>query len=177
MEAKEFMQTMMGNFTKYMNINLVFGEAKEIRNRTLIPVAKVAFGFGFGSKHGMHHKMHQMDEKMNEGAQKPAENTEHENMQQETAKQENPNPEQQNAGQQNQEKMGMGNPHHGKKGMGGGAGAKIIPIGMFEISDSGTRFIPAISAKEILMGMGLIGFMLHAAMHMKMHKQKHRGWL
>ncbi|MDQ4137568.1 MAG: hypothetical protein M3116_01805 [Actinomycetota bacterium] len=79
----------------------VFGPPRKENGRTLIPVARVAFGFGggYGST---------------------------------TAQKGRPRPKQ----------RGRKASANGDSGLGGGGGMRIIPAGMFEISDGGTRFLP-----------------------------------
>ncbi len=54
---------------------------------------------------------------------------------------------------------GVGETSARGEGGGGGGGVRVIPVGMFEISDQPTRFIPISDRKKlagaILMGVGL----------------------
>jgi uncharacterized spore protein YtfJ len=54
---------------------------------------------------------------------------------------------------------GLGNSSTQGEGGGGGAGVRAIPVGVIEISDQQTRFIPITSRKK-LAGAGLMGILL-----------------
>jgi uncharacterized spore protein YtfJ len=54
---------------------------------------------------------------------------------------------------------GVGNSSAQGEGGGGGAGVRAIPVGVIEISDQGTRFIP-ITSKKKLAGAIVVGTLL-----------------
>jgi uncharacterized spore protein YtfJ len=54
-----------------------------------------------------------------------------------------------------------------KSGGGGGGGGKAMPLGMFEITQERTRFIPVISAKHIIVLFGML-----TALILKMHHKR-----
>jgi uncharacterized spore protein YtfJ len=100
------LESMFEPLTRSASVKSVYGEAIAANGKTIIPVARVAYGFGGGR--GRKH-------------------------------QEADSPE----------------------GEGGGGGVYAVPIGVLEVSDVETRFIP-LSDKRRLAGAALIGFCLGA---------------
>jgi uncharacterized spore protein YtfJ len=100
----------------------VFGPARKENGRTIIPVARVAYGFGGG---------------YGTAAQK---------------------------GRPGAKQRGRKGPANGDSGLGGGGGMRIIPAGMFEVSEDGARFLPVrgslATAALTLAGGMLLGMML-----------------
>jgi uncharacterized spore protein YtfJ len=93
----------------------VYGEPVTAQGKTVIPVARIAYGFGGGS--GKAHSS--ITPRIGEG-------------------------------------QGEG------EGGGGGGGVIAMPVGVFEVTDSGTRFVPANGDRKLLgaalagIGLGLI---------------------
>ncbi len=85
------------------NVKAVYGEPIAAQGKTIIPVAKIMYGFGGGGGTG-----------------------------------------------------GAGNSVAHGEGGGGGGGARAIPVGVVEVSDQGTRFVP-ISDRRKLAGAVVIG--------------------
>lgn len=79
-------------------IKTVYGDPITVNSRTIIPVARVMYGFGAGSGRGPAH-----------GGEDTGE------------------------------------------GGGGGGGVRVKPMGVIEISDNGTRFIPVVDAGRMAM--------------------------
>ncbi len=104
MGLKEILEPIAEKLQSGANVRAVYGDPVEAHGKTIIPVAKVAYGFGggFGNK--------------NTGGR-------------ESAKDEG--------------------------GAGGGAAAK--PIGVIEVSEEGTRYVPIHSGKK-LAGILALGF-------------------
>jgi len=100
------LESMFEPLTRSASVKSVYGEAIAANGKTIIPVARVAYGFGGGR--GRKH-------------------------------QEEDSPE----------------------GEGGGGGVYAVPIGVIEVTDAETRFIP-LSDKRRLAGAALIGFCLGA---------------
>jgi uncharacterized spore protein YtfJ len=100
------MESMFEPLTRSASVKSVYGEAISANGKTIIPVARVAYGFGGGR------------------GRKPDES----------------------------------NPQEGE---GGGGGVYAVPVGVLEVSEAQTRFIP-LSDKRRLAGAALIGFCLGA---------------
>jgi uncharacterized spore protein YtfJ len=101
------MESMFEPLTRSASVKSVYGEAISANGKTIIPVARVAYGFGGGR------------------GRKPDED--------------NPT----------------------KEGEGGGGGVYAVPVGVLEVSEAETRFIP-LSDKRRLAGAALIGFCVGA---------------
>ena len=100
------MESMFEPLTRSASVKSVYGEAISANGKTIIPVARVAYGFGGGRGR----------------------------------KQDEANP---------------------KEGEGGGGGVYAVPVGVLEVSETETRFIP-LSDKRRLAGAALIGFCVGA---------------
>jgi uncharacterized spore protein YtfJ len=100
------LQSMFDPLSKSASVKSVFGEAIAANGKTIIPVARIAYGFGGGSGR-------------NQGEPDP------------------------------------------REGEGGGGGVYAVPIGVVEVTDSQTRFIP-LNEKRKLVGAALVGFCLGA---------------
>jgi uncharacterized spore protein YtfJ len=85
-------------------VKSVFGDAIPAQGKTIIPVARIGYGFGGGGGKGVRHEV-------------PDE------------------------------------------GSGGGGGVMAIPLGVFEVTDTQTRFIPLHEKRKVVAG-ALIGFCL-----------------
>jgi uncharacterized spore protein YtfJ len=85
------------------NVKAVYGEPIAAQGKTVIPVAKIIYGFGAGAGTG-----------------------------------------------------GVGNSGTRGEGGGGGGGARAIPVGVVEVSDQQTRFVPITDRKK-LTGAAVIG--------------------
>jgi uncharacterized spore protein YtfJ len=88
MSLAKILQSWTETLERGASVKNVFGEPIELAGRTLVPVARVAFGFGAGRGHGK-----------DDSSDKSAEE-------------------------------------------GGGGGASAKPIGVLEVTDAGTKFIP-----------------------------------
>lgn len=106
------------------SVNNVFGEPIHVGDKTIIPVARLAYGFGGGFGQG---------------------------------KRKSPKDEE----SKDEEPIG--------KGAGGGGGFNAVAKGIYEITPSCTRFIPANPAKKILMGV-VIGYFLKKFFFSKKNK-------
>ena len=100
------LESMFEPLTRTASVKSVYGEAISANGKTIIPVARVAYGFGGG--HGRKH----------ENAEAP-------------------------------------------EGEGGGGGIYAVPIGIVEVSDTDTRFIP-LHDKRRLAGAVMLGFCIGA---------------
>lgn len=115
MENVNFVENVATRLGQSASVKNVYGEPIVKGERTILPVARVAFGFGGGFG--------------NKGARQPL---------LEGAKEGNP-----------------------ETGAGGGGGLRACASGVFEISDKGTRFIPANNTLQLL-GAALLGVVIGA---------------
>lgn len=111
MAIKEFFESIIERLYAGASVKAVYGEPIEAQGKTIIPVAKVVYGFGAG--YG------------------------------ETGK---------------DKKEGMD-----RDGGGVGAGVRAKPVGVMEVTEEGTRFIPCTSGRKMaaLLAIGFIaGFLI-----------------
>jgi uncharacterized spore protein YtfJ len=106
MGSVALLQSLKDSIVGQAGVKTIFGEPISAQGKTVIPVAKVIYGYGGGAGTG-----------------------------------------------------GVGNPSAQGEGGGGGAGVRAIPVGVVEVSDQQTRFIPISSRKE-LAGAVLAGMLL-----------------
>jgi uncharacterized spore protein YtfJ len=97
----EFLKSMMERLKDSAGVKTVYGEPIAAHGKTIIPVARIAYGFGGGGGKKVH----------------------------------------------------AGDPQEGE---GGGGGMAAIPVGVFEVTAEGTRFVP-LHDKRRLAGAALIG--------------------
>src|SRR5499433_916663 len=95
MSSLTLLQSLHENLSTRAQVKSVFGDPVSAGDKTIIPVAKIAYGFGAGAGTG-----------------------------------------------------GMGDTRPSGEGGGGGGGVRAIPIGVFEVSPHGTRFIPIHDRKK-----------------------------
>ena len=106
------------------NVRAVFGDPIERDDRTVVPVARIAFGFGggFGESHGV---------ESDDGDDEERDAT--------------PGERGENAGGDDRDEADGDVPRTGgvaeSEGGGGGGGGVATPVGALEISDDGTRFV------------------------------------
>jgi uncharacterized spore protein YtfJ len=100
------LESMFEPLTRSASVSAVYGEAISANDKTIIPVARIAYGFGGGRGR----KHHEGDSPEGEGA---------------------------------------------------GGGVYAVPIGVVEVTDTGTRFI-ALHDKRKLAGVLMLGFCLGA---------------
>ena len=117
MAEENLIENLASSLGKNASVNNVFGEPIQVGDKTIIPVARLAYGFGggFGQGKKKHNKSESPDES---GSEEPV-----------------------------------------GKGAGGGGGFNAVAKGVYEITPTCTRFIPANPAKKILMGVA-IGYFL-----------------
>ncbi len=106
MSSLALLQSLKESILGEASVKAVFGEPISAQGKTVIPVAKIAFGYGAGAGAG-----------------------------------------------------GIGDSRTRGEGGGGGGGARAVPIGVVEVSDQQTRFVPISDRKKlagaILAGVGL----------------------
>ncbi|MGA7318788.1 MAG: spore germination protein GerW family protein [Silvibacterium sp.] len=106
MGSVALLQSLRESILGQAGVKTIYGEPITVQGKTVIPVAKIMYGFGAGAGTG-----------------------------------------------------GVGNSSAQGEGGGGGAGVRTIPVGVIEISDQATRFIPITSRKK-LAGAVLAGVIL-----------------
>jgi uncharacterized spore protein YtfJ len=106
MSAFTILQTLKESILSQANVKAIYGDPITAHGKTVIPVAKIMYGFGAGAGTG-----------------------------------------------------GVGDTSARGEGGGGGGGARAIPVGVIEISDRRTGFVPITDRKKltgaVLAGVGL----------------------
>ncbi len=114
MTASDLVERISDRLGSTATVKTVYGEPIHANGKTVVPIAKVAYGFGagFGSGHGKHLGDHEA--------------ASHE------------------AGAQERHQDGVHDGNHARhgEGGGGGGGVRAFPAGALEITDAGTRFVP-----------------------------------
>lgn len=129
MDATKFLE----NVKQALNIGLVFGESREIGSKTIIPVAHFSYGMGHGegkAKPGF--KIERTDDSSTESPVREVKDEIEEKNSSEKCKK-------------------LDNSRAAATGQGFGGGFKAKPVGIFQITEDRTLFIPVISAKQIIM--------------------------
>jgi uncharacterized spore protein YtfJ len=96
MSALAILQAVRDSVLSQASVKSIYGEPISAQGKTVIPVAKIAYGFGGGAGTG-----------------------------------------------------GVGDTRARGEGGGGGGGARAIPVGVVEISDQQTRFVPISDRKKM----------------------------
>ena len=123
MSNENFLEKLATQISQSASVKNVYGEPVQAGDKTIIPVAQIAYGLGGGYGHGTKKKLHS----------KPGEQ---------------PKTEAEPAGE----------------GAGGGGGMFARPKGVYEITPTCTRFIPADTTRQILTGLA-IGFLLRGLIY------------
>jgi uncharacterized spore protein YtfJ len=116
MDTENFLEKLASQFGQSASVKNVYGDPIQVGEKTIVPVAQIAYGLGGGYGHGKYRRTPLSD---------PADQTKD------------------NAGE----------------GAGGGGGMFAKPKGVYEITPTCTRFIPAFSARVLVTGL-LAGFIL-----------------
>jgi uncharacterized spore protein YtfJ len=106
MGALAILQSIRESFAGQASVKSIYGDPISAQGKTVIPVAKIAYGFGAGAGTG-----------------------------------------------------GVGDSRARGEGGGGGGGVRAVPVGVVEISDTQTRFVP-INDRKKLIGAVLTGISL-----------------
>lgn len=120
METENFIESMGKDLGVNASVESVYGEPIQAGDKTIIPVARIRYGFGGGFGHGKKTKEWISEPGLFTGEEKPD-----------------------------------------GEGAGGGGGFSARPNGVYEITADRTRFIPANSTAQLLMGIAL-GFLVKA---------------
>lgn len=133
MEMLDMLNKIIDKIRKIGGVELSFGNPQTMGDLTIIPVARVAFGFGGGTgtsgRKKKKEKIHHIDETSEEMIE-----TEH---------QDHPEP-----------------PKSENTGMGGGGGMQTSPIGIFVFKKDNVRFYPVLSFKETAITVAVLLLML-----------------
>ncbi len=127
MADENLIENLASSLGQNASVNNVFGEPIRVGDKTIIPVARLAYGFGGGFGQGKKKR---------------------------------------NKGEVSDESKGQ---EPAGKGAGGGGGFNAVAKGIYEITPTCTRFIPANPAKKVLMGVA-IGYFLKKFFFSKKHK-------
>lgn len=130
MEIMEMLNKLMDKLRKVGGVELSFGNPQTLGDLTIIPVARVAYGFGGGMGPGQKkkkkEKFHHIDETSEEMIEASPEDT----------------------------------PKKEEMGMGGGGGMQTSPVGIFVFKGESVRFYPTLSFKEAAITAGILLLML-----------------
>jgi uncharacterized spore protein YtfJ len=111
-EPPAFLQPLLERMHSTANAETVFGPSRQERGRTIVPVARVAYGLGGGAGSAASKKRkHDGDPQPDEGA-------------------------------------------------GGGGGITVTPVGVLEVTDSGTRFVPLTVSRVVTASVFLAGILV-----------------
>ena len=137
MEITELLKTIFDKLKNYGGVELSFGNPQTVGDLTIIPVARVAYGFGggmgTGGKKKKKDKVHHIDETSEEMVEAIPEDK----------------------------------PKKEEMGMGGGGGMQTSPIGIFVFKKETVRFYPVLSFKETAVTILILLLMLWRAFHKK----------
>jgi uncharacterized spore protein YtfJ len=106
----ELLKSIIDPLESSASVKRIYGEPISANGKTVIPVARIAYGFGGGSGRGLLPGKEGSDHKEGEGG-------------------------------------------------GGGGGVVAVPVGLYEVSDTGTRFVPMRDNRK-LVAAGLLGVCL-----------------
>ena len=120
MENENFIENIGAGLGQNVSVNNIYGEPIQSGEKTIIPVARIAYGFGGGFGH---------DGKSKQNFE---------------------------SGDFFEEERPLA-----KEGGGAGGGIYAKPKGVYEVTPTGTRFIPASSYRQIFVGIA-IGFLVKA---------------
>lgn len=136
MEIMELLNSVMDKLKKVGGVELSFGNSQTVGDLTIIPVARVMYGFGGGSGTGGNRKKKKGKVQAIDETSEEMFETEHHD-----------EPE-----KPKQEEVAMGG--------GGGGGMKTVPVGIFVFKGDKVRFYPVISFKETGIAIAIIFVML-----------------
>ena len=125
MENENFIERLSAKFAQNASVRNVYGEPVRAGDKTIIPVAQIAYGYGGGYGHGKDKRK--------------------------------------------QQEFSDVDSHNLGEGAGGGGGLLASAKGVYEITPTRTRFIPASGTKILLTGL-LIGFLARGIFFHKRHK-------
>lgn len=118
MAEENFIEKIASTLGQNASIKNVFGEPIHVGEKTIIPVARIAYGFGGGSGKSNKRQKKEETDATNQGEEEPF-----------------------------------------AKGSGGGGGFNATAKGIYEVTPTCTRFIPANASKQILLGIA-VGYFL-----------------
>jgi len=129
MENENIVETLGAGFSRAASVKNIYGEPIKVGEKTIIPVASVAYGFGGGFGRGG--KSRKTELKSNVSLETTPDG----------------------------------------EGAGGGGGMYSRPRGVYEVTPTGTKFIPANPAKQVITGI-VIGFLIKTLFFSKNKKKQ-----
>lgn len=130
METGNFIEKLASQFGQNASVKNVYGDPIQAGNKTIIPVARVAYGLGGGYGQGnKKNKRLEFDESL--------------------------------------KRLGG----HDAEGAGGGGGLYARPAGVYEVTSTSTRFIPATNTRKLLIGF-VVGFLVKGWFNSKRKNKK-----
>jgi uncharacterized spore protein YtfJ len=155
MNFTEILSTIIDKVRKHGGVELSFGNPQTVNNLTIIPVAKVSYGFGMGGGvSGAKSKSGKIGFKFDPKAAKkgfnfdlntesPAPVAESVEAETEPVDEKSPAAEVTDEKQEN-------------SGGGGGGGMKTQPLGIFVINKDTVKFYPVVTVKEVSLAVGFL---------------------
>jgi uncharacterized spore protein YtfJ len=128
----EAMLSRIGEVQERATVKTVFGEPYQIDGRTIIPIARVAYGFGFGGGYGNGSAPDAAETASGTPRREPGRRT---------------------------AKAAAGEPaaESGAGGGGGGAGISVRPVAVLEVSGAETKFRPIVDVTRVVIAGMLLG--------------------
>jgi len=130
MEIMEVLNKVIDKMKKFGGVELSFGDPQTLNDLTIIPVARVAYGFGGGmgpaNKKKKKEQVHHIDDTSEEMIEAAPEDK----------------------------------PQKEELGMGGGGGMQTSPLGIFVFKGEKVRFYPVLSFKETTVTVAILLLML-----------------
>ncbi|PKN71880.1 MAG: hypothetical protein CVU50_09540 [Candidatus Cloacimonetes bacterium HGW-Cloacimonetes-3] len=145
MDIKQILSQIRSLVSNAGGVEMSFGQPSKVNDLYVIPVAKVAFGFGGGGGSSAAKK-----KKNNEAPEPPVEDVQ----------------------QESPETTCPEAAAEANVGGGGGGGMRTYPIGIYTIKGEAVKFHPVISIKEIIALITVISVLL---MRMGKHRSKTKG--
>jgi uncharacterized spore protein YtfJ len=130
MENGNFIEKLASQFGQNASVKNVYGDPVRAGDKTIIPVARIAYGLGGGYGQG---------------------NKRNKNLQPDKSLEQLDGPD--------------------AKGAGGGGGLYARPAGVYEVTSTSTRFIPASNTGQLLIGV-VVGFLIKGWFNSKRKNKK-----
>ena len=130
MDTGNFIEKLASQFGQNASVKNVYGDPIRAGNKTIIPVARIAYGLGGGYGQGNKKNKHLKFDEF---------------------------------------KKGLG--EHDAEGAGGGGGLYARPAGVYEVTSTTTRFIPATNTRQLLIGLAG-GFLIKGWFNSKRKNKK-----
>lgn len=154
MHFSEIISSIMEKMRQAGGVEVAFGNPHTVNDLTIIPVAKVAYGFGMGGGKSVNVKVNKYYK-----TDKPDEV-------EKTVTEATPEPE-----IPDDEETKPHDKPKGDFGGGGGGGMKTQPLGVFVIHNDSVKFMPVVTIKEIVIGAVIV---MMTFWHLKHSKHRKR---